>query len=159
VQVEKPASLTAGPDSPAVPGRFPLRQTLSGFCRTCGVTPCGGLWQEAQVVVTGPRRLTDLHVQGTANGSVQISGECSAPGPVELQIFDPTGERLVREIVEAGPGLEWRGGLADPRPWSPANPALYHAMLSPQENGRGMPAPPRGILACGPWRRTAQSSC
>ncbi|HWG85447.1 MAG TPA: hypothetical protein VNT60_08215, partial [Deinococcales bacterium] len=29
--VEKPASLTNGPDSQGVPGRFPLRETLSGF--------------------------------------------------------------------------------------------------------------------------------
>jgi hypothetical protein len=139
VQVEKPASLTAGPDSPAVPGRFPLRQTLSGFLPYVWGHACGGLWQEAQMHVTGPRRLSNLHVQGTADGSVRISGECSAPGPVELQIFDPTGERLVRETIEAGPGLEWCGRLANPQPWSPTNPALYRAMLSPQEDGRGMP--------------------
>ncbi|HEU5102544.1 MAG TPA: glycoside hydrolase, partial [Roseiflexaceae bacterium] len=30
-RIEKPAGLTAGPDSAALPGRFPLRETLSGF--------------------------------------------------------------------------------------------------------------------------------
>ena len=139
VQVEKPASLTAGPDSPAVPGHFPLRQTLSGFLPYVWGHAFGGLWQEAQVLVTGPRRVTDLHVHGAADGRVCISGECSTPGPLQLQIFDPTGKSLVKETVEAGPHLEWSGRLPNPQPWSPASPMLYDVLLSPQENQPGMP--------------------
>jgi len=118
VQVEKPASLTAGPDSPAVPGRFPLRQTLSGFLPYVWGHAFGGLWQEVQVLVTGPRCMTDLHVQGTADGRVCITGECSAPGPVGLEILDPAGKSLVKESVEARPRLEWTGCLPNPQPWS-----------------------------------------
>jgi hypothetical protein len=139
VQVEKPASLTAGPDSPAVPGRFPLRQTLSGFLPYVWGHAFGGLWQEVQAVVTGPRCMTDLHVQGTADGRVCITGECSAPGPVGLEILDPTGKSLVKETVEAGPHLEWTGCLPNPQPWSPASPALYDVLLSLPEDEPGMP--------------------
>jgi len=139
VQVEKPASLTAGPDSPAVLGRFPLRQTLSGFLPYVWGHAFGGLWQEVQVLVTGPRRMTDLHVRGTADGRVYISGECSAPGLLRLQIFDPTGKMLVKEAVEAGPHLEWSGRLPNPQPWSPASPALYDLLLGQPEDERGLP--------------------
>jgi hypothetical protein len=139
VQVEKPASLTAGPDSPAVPGRFPLRQTLSGFLPYVWGHAFGGLWQEVQVLVSGPRRVTDLTVHGTADGRVSISGECSAPGPLGLEILDPTGKALVHETVQAGPRLEWSGHLPGPQPWSPASPALYDVLVSLPEDEHGMP--------------------
>lgn len=139
VQVEKPASLTAGPDSPAVPGRFPLRQTLSGFLPYVWGHAFGGLWQETQLLVTGPCRLIDLYAQGTADGRVCVTGECSAPGPCQLQIFDPTGKLLVQETVEAGTHLEWHGRLPNPQPWSPANPALNTVVLSLPEDEGGTP--------------------
>ncbi|MBN1139338.1 MAG: glycoside hydrolase [Anaerolineae bacterium] len=139
VQVEKPASLTAGPDSPAVPGRFPLRQTLSGFLPYVWGHAFGGLWQEVQALATGPRRLVDLHVHGTADGRVGTSGKCSAPGPVTVEVFDPDGKSLVKETVEAGPRLEWSGRVPNPQPWSPASPALYDVLLSLPEDGCGVP--------------------
>lgn len=139
VRVEKPASLTAGPDSPSVPGRFPLRQTLSGFLPYVWGHAFGGLWQEVQVRVTGPRRLIDLHAHGTAGGRVCVSGECSAPGPCRLMLFDPAGKLLVNESVEARPCLEWSGDLPNPQPWSPANPALYNVLLSLPEDEGGTP--------------------
>ena len=137
VQVEKPASLTAGPDSPAVLGRFPLRQTLSGFLPYVWGHAFGGLWQEARVVVTGPRRPSDLYVRGTADGRVCISGECSAPGLCQLELFDPAGKLLVSEAIEAEPDLKWSGRLPNPQPWSPASPALYDARLTLQEDRHG----------------------
>ena len=139
VEVEKPASLTAGPDSSAVPGRFPLRQTLSGFLPYVWGHAFGGLWQEVAMFVTGPRRLADLHVHGTTDGRVCISGECLVPGPLGLEILDPTGKILVREVLEARPHLEWSGRLPNPQPWSPASPALYDVQLSLPEDEYGKP--------------------
>ncbi|MFM7678692.1 MAG: sugar-binding domain-containing protein, partial [Roseiflexaceae bacterium] len=50
--VEKPASLTAGPDSPAVAGTFPLRSTLSGFLPYVWGHAFGGIWQRVSLVAT-----------------------------------------------------------------------------------------------------------
>lgn len=45
VIVEKPAGLTAGPDSAQLAGRFPLRETLSGFIPYVQGHMFGGIWQ------------------------------------------------------------------------------------------------------------------
>lgn len=129
VCVEKPASLTAGPDSPAVGGRFPLRQTLSGFLPYVWGHAFGGFWQAVSLVATGFRRLLDVQVRGSADGRVRLAGECSAPGPLTLAICDPGGALLVEEPLAAEPGFEWSGRLSDPLSWSPECPALYTVRL------------------------------
>ncbi len=130
MRVEKPASLTAGPDSPPVAGRFPLRQTLSGFLPYVWGHAFGGLWQGVTLAVTGPRRFGSVRAQGAADGQTRIWGECSGPGPVALSIDDPEGRTLVEETLEAGSAFEWSGRLPGARPWSPGSPALYTARLS-----------------------------
>lgn len=129
VRVEKPASLTAGPDSPPVTGRFPLRQTLSGFLPYVWGHAFGGIWQEVTLRATGERHIGSVRVQGRAGGGVRAWGECSAPGPVALRIDDPEGRPVLETSLNAGPTFEWSGRLAEARPWSPASPALYTARL------------------------------
>ncbi|HNS52920.1 MAG TPA: glycoside hydrolase [Anaerolineae bacterium] len=130
VRVEKPASPTAGPDSPPVGGRFPLRQTLSGFLPYVWGHAFGGLWQEVRLRGTGARRLGGVRVQGTAAGEVRAWGECSAPGRAALGIDDPEGRTVLETALDAGPAFEWSGRLAEAQPWSPASPVLYTARLS-----------------------------
>ena len=146
VQVEKPAGLTAGPDSPAVPGRFPLRQTLSGFLPYVWGHAFGGIWQPVALAVTGPRRLDKIHARGTADGHLTLTADLSsvtsgdpaaASGPVVVTIHNPAGRLLIRETIEAGSQLSWSGHLPNPQPWSPTSPALYTARLSLPEDRRG----------------------
>jgi len=96
VRVENPASLTAGPDLPGAPARYPLRQTLSGFLPYVWGQAFGGLWQDVGSAVTGCRRLGDVHVRGAANGQVSLGGECSAP---------PQRKRSLSAAARVCPGL------------------------------------------------------
>ncbi|GAB4204219.1 MAG: hypothetical protein OHK0022_29160 [Roseiflexaceae bacterium] len=142
LRVEKPASLTAGPDSPPVPGHFPLRETLAGFLPYVWGHAFGGIWQPATLFATGPARLLDAQVQGTAGGLVTLSYSLSAPAAVELAIFGPDGNELWRERIEprtknqnpdtTNSKLKTQNSkltLGDPQPWSPERPALYTARL------------------------------
>src|SRR5262249_24089669 len=60
VVAEKPASLTAGPDSPHVPGGYPTRESVTGFLPYVWGHVFGGLWQEVSVLATGPVRIRDV---------------------------------------------------------------------------------------------------
>ncbi|HEU4327566.1 MAG TPA: glycoside hydrolase [Roseiflexaceae bacterium] len=155
LRVEKPASLTAGPDSPTVPGRFPLRETLAGFLPYVWGHAFGGIWQPVALFATGPARLLDAHARGGADGRVTLSYTLSAPAAVELAILAPDETELWRNIQEPERTPQRRRGrrrkkyflslrplhlvsknfrtqhsklalrLPDPMPWSPERPALY----------------------------------
>ena len=132
VEVEKPASPTAGPDSPTVPGRFPLRETLAGFLPYVWGHAFGGLWQDVALFSTSRRRLVpdSLHVQGTADGQVLVEGVCSDAGSVSIVLDGPDGEPVARATVKATPGFQWAGRLSDAQPWSPDRPVLYTVRVS-----------------------------
>ncbi len=134
LRVEKPASLTAGPDSPAVPGRFPLRETLAGFLPYVWGHAFGGIWQPAALFATGPARLLDAHAKGGADGRVVLSYTLSAPAAVELAVFAPNGTEL------------WRGGQ-EPRT------KRQEPKSSPQR-GRGK----KKMLSLRPLRLVRQNS-
>ena len=127
VRVEKPASLTAGPDSPAVPGRFPLRQTLSGFLPYVWGHAFGGLWQEVQVRVTGPRR------RSTCTPTAQpAAGYASA---VSARLWPMRLMPLTR------PGNCWSTSLSRPdRAWSGQETCPTH--------NPGRPPPQRFTTSC-----------
>lgn len=147
LQIDKPASLTAGPDSPHVPGTFPLRETLSGFLPYVWGHMFGGIWQDVALVSTGPAFFGDVHVRGDAAGRLRCTAELSRPGTVTLELLDPDGQFVMSSTQEAKaqafalrePG-DPVGGLGftianleveipRPRRWSPADPALYTARL------------------------------
>ncbi len=115
VQVEKPAGLTAGPDSPAVPGHFPLRQTLSGFLPYVWGHAFGGLWQEVQVLVTGPRRMTDLHA--TRHSRRQ--------GIYQRRVLGRPGRSNYRSLTQLGNRSSKRPSKPD-RTWSGQDACLTH---------------------------------
>jgi len=149
VRVEKPAGLTAGPDSASLPGRFPLRETLAGFLPYVWGHIFGGIWQDVTSYATGATIFQDVLVHAAADGRVTISAALSGPGAVTLEIRDPDGELIYSgATVDSGDDRRWTidDALAhrpssivyrhaietivpDPHPWSPATPALYQARL------------------------------
>jgi hypothetical protein len=142
VRVEKPAGLQAGPDSAGLPGRFPLRETLSGFLPYVWGHSFGGIWQDVELAATGPAFFGDVHLRGTPDGQVVVEAELHGQGKVTIEILDPDGQ-IVRvascqnsaveslELVLTSPCsiLNSHFSIPNPQPWSPATPALYTARL------------------------------
>jgi hypothetical protein len=125
VTLEKPASLTAGPDSPPVPGRFHTRETLSGFLPYVWGHIFGGLWQEVWLEASGRVVLEDVWVRGAADGQIQIEVQTSAPSPVRLEVLDATGEVVAALEAQCDGAVALEMHVPDPLAWSPHDPALY----------------------------------
>lgn len=129
VEVEKPASLTAGPDSPAVPGHHPLRETLSGFLPYVWGHMFGGIWQEVTLVTTGQVVIEDAHVTGDPDGWVAIDAALSAPSGLEVVVRDPDGRVIEHIRCEAATHHQLRLLVPSPRAWSPDDPARFSVDL------------------------------
>ena len=129
VRVEKPASLTAGPDSPYVPGNFPLRETLSGFLPYVWGHAFGGIWQDVELYATGNRYLADVWVRGNPNGQVRASISVTSPGPVRMTLTDPNGEIIWDHTVIVEQTVEIDTQIPYPKLWSLISPALYSAKI------------------------------
>jgi hypothetical protein len=159
VRVEKPAGLARGPDSTPLPGRFPLRETLSGFLPYVAGQIFGGIWQDVELRATGQVVFEDVWVRGDAEGRVRIAVALSAAAAVAVELREPGGDLLAtlcatatddtrRPTPDEGPPIgddpaSGRSSLVfsqsnraiiettipQPRPWSPADPALYEARL------------------------------
>ncbi len=143
VRVEKPAGLTAGPDSASLPGRFPLRETLAGFLPYVWGHIFGGIWQDVTLYATGATLFEDVLARSAADGRISITAVLSGPCAITLEIRDPDGRPVVaatentestdnrtkRFSVDSVPKNEARFELTipHPRPWSPSAPALYEA--------------------------------
>lgn len=134
VRVEKPASLTAGPGSPSVPGRYPLPETLAGFLPYVWGHAFGGIWQDVSLEDTGPARILEVHAKGDADGRIRVEVCLDAPLTVSLTLFAPTGEVIAEALGEAcGPGsllFAREMSVPDPKPWSPDSPTLYTLRLA-----------------------------
>lgn len=135
LRVEKPASLSAGPASPPVPGAYPLKSTLSGFLPYVWGHMFGGLWQPVELVAAGPTLITRAEARGTPDGLVQFDIATSRPAQAALTLRGPDGEHLLAEVIDVGEGGAVRSyQLGEPAsPWSPDTPALYTAVV--QVNG------------------------
>lgn len=124
VVVEKPASLTAGPDSPTVPGDHPTREVLAGFLPYVWGHLHGGIWQPVELITVDAVRVTDLAVRGTADGRISIDLETSESSAGRVVVLDPDGRQVAGSDFGAEHGaIDLQ--LEDPRPWSPAEPSLY----------------------------------
>lgn len=130
LKVEKPASPTAGYQSPPVPGNYPLRETLAGFLPYVWGHAFGGVWQPVRLEITGRTVIRDVWVKGEADGRVRAAVALSAPGEMELEICDPDGRRVAAE-TRAAPDGEAAFELQVPAPaaWSPWRPARYTARV------------------------------
>ncbi|MGH2558434.1 MAG: glycoside hydrolase family 2 protein, partial [Thermomicrobiales bacterium] len=129
VRVEKPASLSDGPRSEPVPGSFPTDETLAGFLPYVWGHIFGGVWQDVSLVATGPVVISGVHIQGAADGTVQVDVELSDSSPVTLTIADPDGITYFRERRDGDGTVGFRTRLPEPRPWSPRQPDLYTARV------------------------------
>ena len=131
LKIEKPASPTAGYQSPTVPGNFPLRETLAGFLPYIWGHAFGGLWQDAFFEITDAVALTDLSVTGRMDGTVRVSIALTAESQATLEIFDPSGKLTYQETrPSANDHPDFNLKVPDPLLWSQWQPNLYSARLS-----------------------------
>lgn len=150
VRAEKPASLTAGPDSPAVPGNYPTRETLAGFLPYVWGHVHGGIWQPVELVVTGPSRLLDATAWGTPDGVVTVEAELDVASEVSVVIVDPGGATVAKTLVEKAERLHIELVVPDPRPWSPEQPNRYTVRLCSDGDERQLVIGLRRLRADGP---------
>ena len=136
VRLEKPASLTGGPDSPSFPGHFALRETLTGFLPYVWGHIFGGLWQEVWLEAGGPIALEDVYVRGGPDGSVTLEAVTSPTAPLHFEVRDPVGRAVLHRRVEPAERVRLTAALPDPRPWSPHDPALYTALVEVEGDAR-----------------------
>jgi len=149
LRVEKPAGLTAGPDSARLPGRFALRETLAGFLPYVWGHIFGGIWQDAELVGTGQTVFQDIRIQGSADGRVLVEATTSTPTEVTLELRDPHDQIIYATVTHVSEderrktkdenGLRPSSSvlrqiieivIPNPTPWSPHAPALYAARLA-----------------------------
>ncbi|ASW55283.1 sugar-binding domain-containing protein [Plantactinospora sp. KBS50] len=132
VRVEKPASLTGGPDSAPVPGRYPQRETLAGFLPYVWGHSHGGVWQPVRLLVTGDCALGDVAVTGRAGpavGRLSVAATLLGPGEVTVEVRDPAGQPVARRRATGADRVEFELDIPRPRPWSPRDPARYAVTL------------------------------
>lgn len=133
VRINKPASLTAGPDSPPVPGAYPLRETLAGFLPYVWGHSHGGIWQPVRLLVTGAHAFGDVDAWGDAVGTLHVHAELCTPdgaaGCVSLTVLDYDGRTVATRDGIGTDAVDFEVSVPDPRPWSPADPALYTVLL------------------------------
>lgn len=128
VEVEKPASLRRGPASEPVPGRFPLKETLSGFLPYVWGHLFGGIWQDVWLEARGALEVRDAFLRTSADGRFTAEVALSASAACTLEILSPAGE-VVAAVSGEGCELWLEGQLEHARPWHPADPVLYQARI------------------------------
>ena len=130
VRVEKPASLVAGPDSAAVPGNYPVNETLSGFLPYVWGQVHGGIWQDVDLIVRHAVAVTEVHARGSADGLIQVDAELSTPGAVSLTVWDADRRIVAEDKADIGSRrVGFAARVADPHGWSPRRPYLYRVAL------------------------------
>ena len=130
VCLEKPASLTAGPDSPAAAGRFATRETLTGFLPYVWGHIFGGLWQSVTLEATGAVIFNDVWVRGGADGRVLIRTATDNPSVVALELLNAAGMRVAHLEGDCPSVAEFELQIPDPQLWLPHAPYLYSARVS-----------------------------
>jgi hypothetical protein len=117
---------------------YPVPQALSGFLPyvSCAF---GGLWQAVHRFQTGAVWLCDLWARGASDGRVEIAGALGGalPATVRLTLHDPDGHIVADAHFEAD-APQWTQAfqIADPQPWSPAQPRLYCLAAEVWRDGR-----------------------
>ncbi|GAA2103766.1 hypothetical protein GCM10009841_21140 [Microlunatus panaciterrae] len=125
VTVEKPASLTAGPDSAHVAGRYATREVLAGFLPYVWGRIHGGIWQPVELVVVSQTRVTGLDVWGDPDGLVSAVVATSRPARGRIDLCDPNGVPMGSHPFDTTAGGTVHIRVAAARPWSVDDPALY----------------------------------
>jgi hypothetical protein len=125
VRIEKPASLTGGPDAPPVPGSYPTRQTFAGFLPYVWGHTHGGIWQPVELFVADPRAITSMTVQGEADGTITGTVSLTTAVGVQLEVSDPDGWIAASTHRHGSGPVDFTLRVPNPSAWSPASPALY----------------------------------
>ena len=128
LQVEKPASLTKGPDSHLVFGRFPLKETLSGFLPYVWGHLFGGLWQDVWLEARPDISVEDAFIRANAGGSFEAEIRLTGEAPFELEVVSPDG-KVVARVEGEGREVTLTGKVSGARPWSLDDPVLYQARV------------------------------
>ncbi|GAB4580157.1 MAG: hypothetical protein Fur0022_28960 [Anaerolineales bacterium] len=137
IRITKPASLTAGPDSPPSPGDHPLRETLAGFLPYVWGHAFGGIWQPVELYTTGLAYIQEAFIRGDAEGQLHLEATLSHASRLHLQILDPAGRLIFSTTFPPALKIDHSQFKIDHDhilTWSPATPARYTARLT-LENG------------------------
>jgi hypothetical protein len=96
-----------------------------------------GLWQSVEIQIRPRVHVGSVHILAAANGDFKIAvpiikaaseAQTGAPTNVSVEVRDSAGKivwRASRELSGPQADTEFTGNLANPRVWSPADPALY----------------------------------
>lgn len=128
VEVEKPASLTQGPDSATVPGRFAMRETLAGFLPYVWGHLFGGIWQDVWLEARNQPKPERAHIRADASGSFAAEVTFAQATDCTLEILSPD-DRMLACLSGAGCDITLNGHLDGVVCWSPDTPVLYQARL------------------------------
>ncbi|MCS7066241.1 MAG: hypothetical protein NZL85_08205, partial [Fimbriimonadales bacterium] len=106
--------------------RFPVPQVLSGFLPYVSST-FGGIWQPVHLFHTGEAWLSDLFIQGEADGTLRVEGFIEGAGTPEihLTLFDLHHQPLYKASWIGMGMFRHETRLSEVQPWSPNAPALY----------------------------------
>ena len=96
-----------------------------------------GLWQSVEIQIRPRVHLGSVHILAAANGDFKINvpvvtpasgAQTGGPTKVSVEIHDSAGKvvwQASRDLSDPQANAEFTGNLANPRVWSPADPALY----------------------------------
>jgi hypothetical protein len=96
-----------------------------------------GLWQSVEIQIRPRIHLGSVHILAAANGDFKINvpvvkaatgGQTGGPTKVSVEMHDSAGKvvwQAARDLSDPEANAEFTGNLANPRVWSPADPALY----------------------------------
>jgi hypothetical protein len=129
VRVEKPASLTGGPDAPPVPGAYPSRETLAGFLPYVWGHSHGGVWQPVELLITGECAFGHVDLSGGTDGRLTVRAELLAPGEVTVEVLDPDGRPVAGARRHGTEQVTFNLRVPDLLPWSPEDPQRYTVTL------------------------------
>ncbi len=132
VEVEKPASLSKGPASEPVPGRFPLKETLAGFLPYVWGHLFGGIWQDVWLEARGEVAVEDTFLSTDALGGFTAEVRLSTEATYVLEILSPEG-KFVMALAGEGREVKLEGEVENAHPWHPATPVLYTARVRVNE--------------------------
>lgn len=120
VEVTRPATLEAGPESPSRPGPYPIRRTLSGFLPYVWGDIFGGLWQDVWLVRGRSTYPAELRVSAWGDGQLAVTG---VPAGTRLTVLDPHDVPVC--LLEA----PYRGQIDGAAHWAHGRPQRYTLRL------------------------------
>jgi hypothetical protein len=144
--VEKPAGPERGPSGKQLPGKYPLRETLSGFLPYVWGSIFGGIWQDVYLQTSGEAEFRDVYIQAKPDGTINVYYEQDFPQEVQFELYDPHGQHILSRTLPIaqtaiGDGLGSNSvtlRVEQPLVWSLEQPQRYTAKLSMGQSERSI---------------------